>query len=404
MNTVSDYFYTGEGKEKSPEDLQRFPKSNPDELKEPSKYRAPSDLADAVNVALTLGLPLLLTGEPGCGKSQLAYSLAYEYGLPEKSVIKFIVKSDTQSRDLFYNYDTLGRFRASQGHKENEIDSRKYIRFEALGRAILCALGHQGIKAQIGEDGQEFVDFIKEIIPPDPRQSIVLIDEIDKAPREVPNDILNEIENMEFDIPELFEPGKNERLVLKEKKLIALGNSPQRPIIIITSNQERELPEAFLRRCVYFHLTIPPFRDIPNSGEQNKPTSGNSSSNSNDPNVREQRIVTIEQIIEERLNISIQKHPENISNAEKSVWAGCISFFAHLRKSRLLQKPPSTAELLSWMQLLHKRHLGEIEQTNPQVSKFKHVLRDSAKITLFKHQVDQKQAENLFNDWLKLTS
>lgn len=388
INETNAGFYSGIGKQNPDEVTLNFPER--DSLTEPSKYFAPTDLAEAVNVALTLGLPLLITGEPGCGKSQLAYSLVWELKLPGKPV-KFTVKSDTQSRDLFYSFDTLGRFRAFRDDGKGKIDSRQFLRFEALGLAILRALGRKEI-ARIDEG---LARYLEKIVDPDPQQTVVLIDEIDKAPREVPNDILNEIENLEFDIPELYEAEKEESLVLKEKKLIALKESSKRPIIIITSNRERELPEAFLRRCVYFHLELPPYRDIQTQTDETG--NGNSDSKS-----QSRRIVTIEEIVEERLGITIRKHAQDTRNSDKSVWAGCISFFACLRADRLLQKPPSTAELLSWLQLLYKHYKDDID--HKQVKDFDPYIISSAKVILLKHQEDQNRAQALYKDWLKQTT
>ncbi len=155
------------------------------------------ELAAAVDVALTLGMPLLLTGEPGSGKSGLADSLAWELGLGEP--LRFPVQSDTESRDLFYRFDTVGRFHAAQTRAPAEspaADAGRFISFEALGRAILLAKP-VAIEAALGLPPGSLGH------PGAPCRSVVLIDEIDKAPRDVPNDILVEIERMEFGVPEL---------------------------------------------------------------------------------------------------------------------------------------------------------------------------------------------------------
>lgn len=378
----SNFSYTGKGvqnpEEQMPKEIWDNLSSN-DKLNDPAQYVAPTGLAEAVNVALELGVPLLLTGEPGCGKSQLAHSLVWELGFPKESAkdlwpkpLTYTVKSDTQSRDLFYSFDTLGRFRAA--HAGDATDAHHYLRFEALGLAFLRALGLNAIY----DIDPDLAEAVRGLVY-EPQRSVVLIDEIDKAPREVPNDILNEIDHMCFDIPELFKVNADKS---RTKPVIALQGSPLRPIVVITSNRERELPEAFLRRCVYYHLELPPFRK--DASTQRAPDNG----------------ITIEDIVQKRLRITISRRDENSPNHEKSIWPGGISFFAHLRDARL-QKAPSTAELLNWLLLLKKR-------CDPSATLATNEIQDlffsSAKVTLFKHKEDQNRAERLFIEWLNLTS
>ncbi len=383
---LQPHYYSGRGKDLRSEKWRDLPGFNPDELTHPKDYLAPAGLVSAVNVALELSMPLLLTGEPGCGKSQLAYSLAWELDHPHnpggswQKPLTFTVKSDTQSRDLFYRFDTLGRFRASRRDGEND-DPRRFLRFEALGVAIMQALGSDVVHRLGLRECLDLSGHSQTIT--EPRRPVVLIDEIDKAPREVPNDILNEIERMTFDIPELFEVGRN-------KTTISLQDSGMRPIVVITSNRERELPDAFLRRCVYYHLDLPAFRNKPG----NLP--GNTADGSGDGDD-----VTIESIVEKRLDIKIP-HEGSVPNAQKSVWAASIAFFQYLRSHGQLEKPPSIAELLNWMQLMHKRSQFSSETPHLINAAWLEVFTASAGVTLFKHKEDQDRLHALIDHWKAL--
>ena len=181
-------------------------------LDNPEHYLAERGLKDAVNVALALGQPLLVTGEPGTGKTQLAASIAYELGLG--SPLVFNVKTTSTAKDLFYRYDALRHFHDAQFHKA-ELTVEPYITYEALGLAILLSL-----------DPREADPFLPEPLrSKGPARSVVLIDEIDKAPRDLPNDVLNEIENMTFSV--------------KETGRTFTADSRWRPILVLTSNSEK---------------------------------------------------------------------------------------------------------------------------------------------------------------------
>lgn len=206
----------------------------------PQYYEADQTLKDAVNVALLMGRPLLLTGEPGAGKTQLAHRLAWELGLGKPEV--FETKSTSVARDLFYIWNALQRFHDVECQAAR--DHHAYIHFNALGRAILRSLDPSDIAHLIE----------RKILPEDaekqrkgPWRSVVLIDEIDKAPTDFPNDILNEIEQMYFKIPEI----DNIRIPAESKPLT------HAPVVVITSNSEKHLPGPFLRRCVYHHIAFP---------------------------------------------------------------------------------------------------------------------------------------------------
>ncbi len=290
------------------------------DLTDPDDYLAQADLAAAVDVALTLGMPLLLTGEPGSGKSALADSVAAELGLghPKPArALRFPVKSTTEARDLFYLFDTVGRFHASQTPGAT-ADARDYIRFQALGLALLRAKPPAFARDTLMLD-PERLDH-----PGEPLRSVVLIDEIDKAPRDVPNDILVELETMAFDIPELSAGrGRVHRVALDPD-----GDEGQRrPLVIFTSNREQALPEPFLRRCVFHHLGFPPFRAGPD-----------------DPRI------TVERIVARRLG----KRYAGDGMAGGRVHLA-IDFFAYLREpeqERRIGRRPTLAELLNWLDWL----------------------------------------------------
>lgn len=206
-------------------------------------YDPDPDLTAAVNVALLLGQPLLLTGEPGCGKTSLAFWLARELGLDEPLLQP--VKSTTTGRDLLYGFDDLARFRDSQTGTRRPAVS--YLGLNALGQAILVSAGPERalkrLDAGPAADGIARHGDLHPVGYPERRRRVVLIDELDKAPRDTPNDLLLEIEAMRFDIPEL--------------RVTVEGDPANRPIVVITSNSEKSLPEPFLRRCVYHHIPAP---------------------------------------------------------------------------------------------------------------------------------------------------
>ena len=335
---------------------------DPSPLTDPSKYVASPELAAAVNVALDLGMPLLVTGEPGCGKSELASSIAWELNFPilpdqqgldaeqDPQPLRFTVKSDTHSSELFYRFDTLGRF-----HKKDDGNSKpqEFITYEALGKAILYAQDRE----QVSKKLMRQADWEK--LPHQPCRAVVLIDEIDKAPREVPNDILNEIERLSFKIPELFEYFPD---------AVAIGaDNPYRPVIIITSNDERPLPKAFLRRCVYLHMQPPPYRGAKYS---------------------------IEGIVKNRL---FQRFGPDIAADKLRLMDEAISLYEHLRESKKLDKPPSVAELLAWVYYLSR------QQTEAGLAPGRQdvIFHSSARHALLKLQNDQKKGAELIQSWVR---
>ena len=367
---MPDYqFYRGEGQQQDPQDQAPMPKISEDRMKSSEGYLASEGLAAAVDVALRLGMPLLITGEPGTGKSRLAHSLAWERNLGEP--LCFVVKSDTQAKDLHYHFDTVGRFHAANiGKAEGQgIDARRFINFSALGKAILFTHELQ--------DLEPLGPALKSLgHPGTPCQSVVLIDEIDKAPRDVPNDLLSELDNKEFEIPEIAN-------AVEEK---SDGNqthrfrvNPQRnelrPLVVITSNSEKALPDAFLRRCVYYHLPFPDF------------DAGDSSA---DPKV------TVQAIVASRLGRRYEGGGENLVQ-------DALAFFRFLRDQELARKP-GLSELLNWLDyLLPSEGLGAgtlsgLENMPPE----KRLL--SIKITLLKDQKDYEGIEHRIDTWLKQRS
>ncbi len=241
-------------------------------------------LETAINTAIAVSEPLLITGEPGTGKTQSAYYTAYKLGI--EPVIHFQVKSDSTAKDLLYHFDTIRYFHDAHLSKEerkeeHKLDKKDYVEPRALWQALNAK---------------------------EPR--ILLIDEIDKAPRDFPNDLLLELDKLEFTVTETGEKVRCQ---------------PQnRPIIFITSNSERRLPEPFLRRCVYHH--IPFDRDL--------------------------------------IFTAVNKRQAEFPRLSHDFIQMAIERFLALREANL-RKPPSTAELLIWLRVLgineniYSQHLDE---------------------------------------------
>ncbi|MGS0765561.1 AAA family ATPase [Syntrophomonas curvata] len=225
-------------------------------------YIVSDDLRNCVNIAIALQKPLLIKGEPGTGKTMLAQSIANSLG---KELIIWNIKSTTKAQEGLYVYDTVQRLYDSQFGEGDVANIKKYIKLGKLGEAFTS-----------------------------PEPVVLLIDEIDKADLEFPNDLLWELDQMSFYIPETRE---------------SIG-AVHRPIVVITSNAEKELPDAFLRRCIFHYIEFP------------------------DPEGME-RIIKVH-------------HP----NLERKLLDQAMETFYMLRNVPNVQKRPSTSELIDWLQAL----------------------------------------------------
>lgn len=197
--------------------------------KEVHLFQPPSDLVEALEVAIHLEQPLLLTGEPGVGKTSTAYWAAWCLGLSPSDLVVEQARSDATAARARYEFDAVAYFRESQSAAVRgatfDEDRRRFIREGALWRAFAAA-----------RDG---------------RPAGLLVDEIDKAPRDFPNDLLRDFDEFWFEVPELPEGHR-------DRRVDARRGSGRLRLVVFTSNGERQLPEAFLRRCVHHHIAFDP--------------------------------------------------------------------------------------------------------------------------------------------------
>jgi MoxR-like ATPase len=332
------YFSKGLTSAPTPIRGEDVPTLGRDQMEDPKSYVPHPDLSHAVNVALLLGMPLLVTGEPGTGKTQLASVVADALQCP---VHKFETKSTSAARDLFYTFDAITSFKM-----RDITDQRTFIRYQALGKAILDAFPKSEIARLLPPDASDYVHS-------GPRRAVVLIDEIDKAPRDFPNDLLNEIERLYFRIPELGNIGT------PGADLTGEGIVPRfRPIVIITSNSEKGLPDPFLRRCVYYDIPFP------------------------DP---------------DQMGIIVAARIGDLTPADAFL-ADALDLFYRLRHARRetsLKKEPSTAELLNWLQILMHRGAASGVPLKAQKALVLQTLS-----TLVKSPEDSREAEEFIkNRW-----
>lgn len=225
-------------------------------------YVVTKELMNAVNVSIALQKPLLIKGEPGTGKTMLAESISKALDM---DLIIWGIKSTTKAQEGLYVYDTVQRLYDSQFGEGNVSDIKQYIKLGKLGEAFTSD-----------------------------KQVVLLIDEIDKADLEFPNDLLWELDKMEFYINETKETIKTKH----------------RPIVIITSNAEKELPDAFLRRCIFHYIEFPDAEKM-----------------------------------EEIINV-------HFGNIDQKLCKKALEAFYEIRKMDEIQKKPSTSELLDWIQAL----------------------------------------------------
>ncbi len=222
-------------------------------------YITSPELRHVVNVSMALYRPLLVKGEPGTGKTLLAHAIAQDLGL---ELLTWNVKSTSKAVDGLYVYDTVQRLQDSRFGDHDVSDIRKYIKLGPLGRALTSE-----------------------------KVVVLLIDEIDKADLEFPNDLLHELDTMEFSVVETGDQYK----------------AKQRPVVIITSNAEKELPDPFLRRCIFHYIQFPD---------------------------------------EELMTQIVRVHHPDV---EKKMLEQCLQKFYWLRDQTALRKRPSTSELIDWI-------------------------------------------------------
>lgn len=272
-------------------------------------YIASHQLIKAVNASVVLEKPLLVKGEPGTGKTRLAEEIATTF---DTELIPWHIKSTTKAQQGLYEYDAVSRLRDSQLGNKKVNDIKNYIKEGVLWKA-----------------------FISE------KKPVLLIDEIDKADIEFPNDLLQELDRMEFFV---YETGET-------------INAKQRPIVVITSNNEKDLPDAFLRRCFFHYISFPN---------------------------------------EKTLTDIVKVHHPNI---KKNLLNSALSSFLDIRETPGLKKKPSTSELIDWLKLLLADDLNPEDlitknKNNLLPPLYGALLKNEADVELFQKIAFMSRSEN----------
>ena len=269
-----------------------------DQFNGTENYIASTDLREAVNVSLALERPLLVKGEPGTGKTLLAHAVAKSLG---RTLYTWHVKSTSKAQEGLYVYDAVQRLHDSRFGGEDVSDIRQYIRYGALGQAFLSDA-----------------------------RSVVLIDEVDKADIEFPNDLLHELDAMSFVVNETGDHHL----------------AKHRPLVIITSNNEKELPDAFLRRCIFHFIAFPE--------------------------------------AEQMAKIVHVHHPQ----VEQQLVDEAIAKFYWIRGLDQVRKPPSTSELVDWIGALVKGGIP-LEAITERVPYLGTLLKKEQDISIF-HRLSKR--------------
>jgi MoxR-like ATPase len=335
-----NYTYTGkihppDGDQAGAADDKRYP------------YLPDKDLIEAVNLAMELGRPLLLEGDPGCGKTCLAEALAYELGQANQTAqpwpyYRWDVKSSSRGKDGLYTFDAVGRLRDAQMLGANLSELGEFLDKDDFGQ----------LKARL-KDKREYLEFgaLGKAIQEVGRRAVVLIDEVDKADSDFCNDLLLELDRYEFRVPEI-----NADEAHRSPK-------DQPPIVILTSNREKPLPAPFLRRCIYFYVEFP----------------------------KEKRL---EEIVGQRFGA--------IGNTQAELVGRAIAHIGEVRellKSKPGSRPPGTSEFLDFLAALLRRKdpekaLADLENLAQRLPLLGLLLKTEADQALYGRKYDKSSGQS----------